>query len=70
VSGGVRNGAPVLSYAAAKKDASGYIVEAKINVSNFWDKPFRTFKSGEILGFDIAIGDADENKIVIDGGVR
>ena len=61
--GGVRNSAPVLSYAMTKKTETGYVLEAKINVSNFWDKPFRVFKKDDILGFDIAIGDADESGI-------
>ncbi|MBU4376950.1 MAG: hypothetical protein KKD29_05675, partial [Candidatus Omnitrophica bacterium] len=59
--GGVRNNIPVLSSTATKVGGKGYVLEAKINVSNFWNKPFRTFKSGEILGFDIALGDADES---------
>jgi len=62
--GGVRNNAPTLSYAVVKKNVRGYTLEAKINVANFWDKPFRTFKKGDVLGFDIAISDLD------DGGMR
>ena len=61
---GVRNNTPVLSYVAVKKKEHGYTLEAKISVTNFWDKPLRTFKKGDILGFDIAINDLD------DGGMR
>lgn len=72
---GVRNDVPVLSQAAAKIDDDGYVLEAKINVANFWDKPFRVFTKGTVLGFDIAIGDADEtgmrdSKIVWNGTER
>ncbi len=59
--GGIRNNAPILSNTVVTKSANSYTLEAKINVSNFWDKPFRTFKSGDVLGFDIAVGDADES---------
>jgi hypothetical protein len=62
--GGVRNSIPVLSYATVKKNARGYTLKAKINIANFWDKPFRMFKKGDVLGFDIAISDLD------DGGMR
>lgn len=63
--GGVRGSVPVLSYAMVKKNAKGYTLEAKINIANFWDKPFRTFRRGDVLGFDIAIDDLDA-----DGGTR
>ncbi len=58
--GGTRNNAPVLSRAVSKAGGKGYVLEVKINVSNFSDKPLHVFKSGEILGFDLALNDADE----------
>lgn len=60
VKGGVRNDVPKASRAIANKGKDGYILEARINIANFYDKPFIKFKKGDILGFDIAIGDADE----------
>ena len=71
-SGGVRNGAPLSSKAVAKKNGAGYILEAKINIANFRDKTSRLFEKGDILGFDLAIGDADksgmrEGKLVWNG---
>ena len=59
--GGIRNSVPLLSRAAAKKSEDGYILEAKINIANFRDSSFKTFSKGAILGFDIAVGDADES---------
>jgi hypothetical protein len=70
--GGVRNDVPVLSRAVTKRHNAGYVLEAKINVANFWDRPFRVFKRSDILGFDVAIGDADtsgfrESKLIWNG---
>ena len=59
--GGIRNNIPVLSRAVAKRSNDGYVLEAKVNIANFWDKPLNVFSKGNILGFDIAIGDADES---------
>ena len=42
--GGIRNNYPILSNAMVKKSEKGYVLEAKINIANFWDKPFRTFR--------------------------
>ena len=72
VKGGIRDDIPVLSRAVAKRNSAGYILEAKVNISNFRNKPFRVFKKGEILGFDVAIGDADakgfrESKLIWNG---
>ena len=62
----------MLSQAVGKKTDAGYVLEAAINVANFWDRPFRLFSRRTTLGFDIAIGDADksgmrEGKIVWSG---
>jgi len=70
--GGVRNSIPISSEVASKKGDKGYVLEAKINIANFSAKPFRKFKKGDILGFDMAIGDADrtgarEGKIIWNG---
>jgi hypothetical protein len=71
--GGVRNKVPVLSEAAAKSTDTGYILEARINIANFYDKPsLKQFKKGDELGFEIAIGDGDakgvrEGKLVWNG---
>ena len=59
--GGRRNDIPVSSRAIAKKSDEGYILEAKINIANFWDRSFKIFSKGGILGFDVAIGDADKS---------
>ena len=61
--GGIRNDTPKLSKVVTKKNDTGYVLEAKINIANFWDKPFRVFKKDDILGFDVAIGDADKNGV-------
>lgn len=58
--GGVRNDSAKSSKTVVKKSDKGYILETKINISNFCYEPFRIFKINDILGFDVAIGDADE----------
>ncbi|MEA3305345.1 MAG: sugar-binding protein, partial [Candidatus Omnitrophota bacterium] len=59
--GGVRNNIPVSSKAAARKNSEGYTLEAKINLANFGNVPLKFFSRDNILGFDIAVGDADES---------
>lgn len=70
--GGLRNSRPVSSKAVAKKTDAGYTLEAKINIANFKEEPLKIFKKGDILGFDIAIGDGDgkgvrEGKLIWNG---
>lgn len=61
--GGVRGDIPILSSTMTKTNSGGYVLEAKINAANFWEKEVRSFKSGEILGFDIAVSDADQSMV-------
>jgi hypothetical protein len=72
VTGGVRNNVPLKSKTVTKKTKTGYILETKINVVNFYDKSHKFFKKGDVLGFDVAIGDADatmerEGKLIWNG---
>lgn len=55
--GGIRNQEPKDSKIRVKKHEKGYTVEAKISLNNF-NNP--KFEAGKIIGFDLALDDADK----------
>ncbi|OIO32735.1 MAG: hypothetical protein AUJ70_04915 [Candidatus Omnitrophica bacterium CG1_02_40_15] len=57
--GGARNQEPKDSKIIVKKHEKGYTIEAKISLNNF-NNP--KFEAGKILGFDLALDDADKTQ--------